>query len=334
MAKKIYNSRVLITGGAGFIGSNLIDCLLSQDNEVVCLDDFSTGHRGNIQHNFGHPGFTLIEGDIRDAAVCGQATDAIDYVLHHAALGSVPRSIEDPVLCTEVNVMGTLNMLVAARDAKVKRFVYAASSSTYGDSESQPKVEDAIGKPLSPYATTKYVNELHAVNFAELYGLETIGLRYFNVFGPRQDPSGAYAAVIPKFVEALLKHQSPVINGDGTVSRDFIYVDNVIQANQLAALAENSESINEVYNVACGERTTLNELLETLIECLSEYDAEISKVRAEYGPAQVGDIPHSLADIGKATRMLGYQPEYDFQDGIKAASEWYFRNSRGDAVDL
>lgn len=326
MKRKIENSRVLVTGGAGFIGSNLVDDLLQQNNEVVCLDNFSNGQRENIAGYLDNPHFKLIEGDIRNLETCHKACDGIEYVLHQAALGSVPRSIKDPVLSTEVNIMGSLNMLVAARDAKVKRFVYAASSSTYGDSKTLPKVEDKIGKPLSPYAITKYVNELYADNFSSLYELETIGLRYFNVFGRRQDPFGAYAAVIPKFVIALMKQESPVINGDGTYSRDFTYVDNVIQANQLAALTDKPEAINTVYNVACGGRTNLNELVAVLRENLSRFDPRIAEVEAVHGPTREGDIPHSLADIGKAKSLLGYDPQFSFNEGIQAAAEWYFNN--------
>jgi UDP-N-acetylglucosamine 4-epimerase len=326
MKRKIENARVLVTGGAGFIGSNLIDDLLNQNNEVVCLDNFSNGKRENIAHHSGNSRFTLIEGDIRDLGICHKACDGIDYVLHQAALGSVPRSIKDPVLSTEVNIMGSLNMLVAARDAKVKRFVYAASSSTYGDSKILPKVEDKIGRPLSPYAITKYVNELYAANFSEIYGMQTVGLRYFNVFGRRQDPFGAYAAVIPKFVMALMKHEGPVINGDGSYSRDFTYVDNVIQANQLAALADKPEAINTVYNVACGERTNLNELFEVLRENLAQFDPRIADVEVCHGSNREGDIPHSLADIGKAKNLLGYEPQFSFNAGIEAAAKWYFEN--------
>jgi len=326
MKRKIENSRVLVTGGAGFIGSNLVDVLLEQNNQVVCLDNFSNGKRENIDHLKDNAAFTLIEGDIRNLAACHQACDGVDHVLHQAALGSVPRSIKDPILSTEVNIMGFLNMLVAARDAKVRRFVYAASSSTYGDSKTLPKVEDKIGRPLSPYAITKYVNELYAKNFSEIYGLETIGLRYFNVYGRRQDPFGAYAAVIPKFVMALMKYESPIINGDGSYSRDFTYVDNVIQANQLAALSAKPESINTVYNVACGERTDLNALFIVLRENLSEFDSRIAGVEATHGANREGDIPHSLADIGKAKRLLGYDPKFGFADGIEAAAGWYFEN--------
>jgi UDP-N-acetylglucosamine/UDP-N-acetyl-alpha-D-glucosaminouronate 4-epimerase len=324
--KKIEKSKVLVTGGAGFIGSNLIETLLSQDNQVVCLDNFSTGKRENIAPFIPNSAFTLIEGDIRDLEACNKACNGIDYVLHQAALGSVPRSIEDPITSTQVNITGFVNMLVAARDAKVKRFVYAASSSTYGDSKELPKVEDNIGNPLSPYAITKYVNELYAKVFADTYGIETIGLRYFNVFGQRQDPYGAYAAVIPKFVISMMKHEAPVINGDGEYSRDFTYIDNVVQANQLAALADNPKALNTVYNVAYGERTTLNELYDTLRENLAVFDPEIIKINPEYGSSRTGDIPHSLASIDKARDLLDYDPQYSISKGLKEATEWYFKN--------
>ncbi|MDA7496598.1 SDR family oxidoreductase [Akkermansiaceae bacterium] len=326
MNRKIQNSRVLVTGGAGFIGSNLIEVLLQQDNEVVCLDNFMTGHRKNLEAFKLKSNFELIEGDIRDLETCHKACDGIDYVLHQAAIGSVPRSIEDPILSAEINELGFLKMLVAARDAKVKRFVYAASSSTYGDSEKLPKVEDEIGKPLSPYAITKYVNELYAENFNLLYGMETIGLRYFNVFGRRQDPNGAYAAVIPKFVQQFMGHESPVINGDGTFSRDFCYVDNVVQVNQLAAIVEKPEANGEVYNVAFGGRTDLNEMTSELRRELSRFDPAIGSVDIIHGPERIGDIPHSQADISKARNLLGYRPSHSFADGIREAAEWYYRN--------
>lgn len=326
MIKKIENSRILVTGGAGFIGSNLVEVLLSQCNVVVVLDNFATGKRENLAPFAENPHFTLIEGDIRNMATCRQAVDGIDYVLHEAALGSVPRSIKDPMTSTEVNISGFVNMLYAAQEANVKRFVYAASSSTYGDSKTLPKVEDNIGKPLSPYAITKYVNELFAENFSKLYDIETIGLRYFNVFGRRQDPFGAYAAVIPKFAMSLIRHESPIINGDGSFSRDFTYVDNVIQANQLALLTADSEAVNTIYNVACGERTTLKQLFEYLRENLADFDAEISHIEAQYGPSRPGDIPHSLADINKARKLLGYDPQYNVQRGLKEAAGWYFEN--------
>lgn len=326
MKQEVRNSRILVTGGAGFIGSNLVETLLAQENEVVVLDNFMTGKLENIAPFAGNKHFRLIVGDIRDMSKCREAVDGVDYVLHEAALGSVPRSIKDPMTSTEVNIGGFVNMLFAAQEAKVKRFVYAASSSTYGDSKTLPKVEDKIGKPLSPYAITKYVDELFAENFSRLYGIETIGLRYFNVFGRRQDPYGAYAAVIPKFVMALMKHESPVINGDGSYSRDFTYIDNVIQANQLALLTGNQEAVNTVYNVAFGERTTLNELFEYLRDNLSAFDPEIAKVQPQYGPNRSGDIPHSLACIDKGRKLLGYQPEFSVRDGLKEATCWYFKN--------
>ncbi|MDA7639300.1 SDR family oxidoreductase [Akkermansiaceae bacterium] len=326
MSLKIENSKVLVTGGAGFIGSNLIETLLGQGNKVVCLDNFATGHHKNIQPFLSDSNFSLIEGDIRSQDVCHQACQGVDYVLHQAALGSVPRSIEDPVTTVEVNEMGFLKMLVAARDAKVKRLVYAASSSTYGDSEELPKVEDRIGNPLSPYAITKYANELYAENFGRLFGIETVGLRYFNVFGRRQDPEGAYAAVIPKFCMQLLKHESPVINGDGSSSRDFCYVENVVQANQLAAVTENLDAINQVFNIAVGERTDLNEMTRVLKEELGKFESKINAIQIIYGPRRFGDIPHSHANICKAKSLLGYQPTHKFSAGIKEAAEWYYKN--------
>ena len=317
---------VLITGGAGFIGSNLCEYFLQKGYRVTCLDNFATGHRYNIAPFLSNDNFTLLEGDIRDLATCNKAVAGVDYVLHQAALGSVPRSINDPITSNEVNVSGFLNMLVASRDAGVKRFVYAASSSTYGDSESLPKVEETIGKPLSPYAITKYVNELYADIFAKTYGLETVGLRYFNVFGRRQDPNGAYAAVIPKFVLQLVKHESPIINGDGNYSRDFTYIDNVIQMNELAMTTENTEALNTVYNTAFGDRTTLNDMVHYLKEYLSEFDPTIADVAVVHGPNRLGDIPHSLASIDKARKLLNYQPEFSFQHGLKAAVAWYWEN--------
>ena len=320
------NKILLITGGAGFIGSNLCEHLLDRNCEIVCLDNFSTGKEENIVSFKKNPRFKLIVGDIRNLEDCRKACDGVDYVLHQAALGSVPRSIKDPITTNEVNISGFLNMLVAARDAKVKRFVYAASSSTYGDSVSLPKVEEIIGKPLSPYAITKYVNELYADIFIRTYGLECIGLRYFNVFGRRQDPNGAYAAVIPKFVMQLMKRESPIINGDGEYSRDFTYIDNVIQANCLALSTQNTEALNTVYNVAYGERTTLNQLVDYLKEYLSAFDSEIAKVEVVHGPNRVGDIPHSLASVEKAKRLLEYNPQYNMQQGLKEAVDWYWHN--------
>ncbi|HLP65081.1 SDR family oxidoreductase [Flavobacterium sp.] len=317
---------ILITGGAGFIGSNLCDYFLSKGNKVVCLDNFATGHRHNIDYLFANENFQLIEGDIRNSDDCKKAVNGVDYVLHQAALGSVPRSIVDPITSNDVNISGFLNMLVASRDAGVKRFVYAASSSTYGDSESLPKVENIIGKPLSPYAITKYVNELYAEIFSKTYGLETIGLRYFNVFGRKQDPNGAYAAVIPKFVLQLLKGESPVINGDGNYSRDFTYIDNVIQMNELAMETQNPEAINTIYNTAFGDRTTLNDLVFYLKEYLSEFDESIKDIQVIHGPNRIGDIPHSLASIEKAKQLLNYNPKFSFNQGLKEAVKWYWEN--------
>lgn len=317
---------VLITGGAGFIGSNLCEYFLAKGYKVTCLDNFATGHRHNLAGFSNNDNFRLIEGDIRNIETCHEAVKDVDFVLHQAALGSVPRSIDDPLTSNEVNVSGFLNMLLASRDAGVKRFVYAASSSTYGDSESLPKVEDEIGKPLSPYAITKYVNELYADIFSRTYGLETVGLRYFNVYGRRQDPNGAYAAVIPKFVMQLMAHESPVINGDGNYSRDFTYIDNVIQMNELAMLSQNPAAVNTVYNTAYGDRTTLNDMVNALKLYLSEFDPEIGKIAVIHGPNRVGDIPHSLASIDKAKQLLNYSPKFSFQEGLKEAVAWYWKN--------
>jgi UDP-N-acetylglucosamine 4-epimerase len=319
-------SNIVITGGAGFIGSNLCEYFISKGHKVTCLDNFATGHRHNIEGLLSNTNFTLIEGDIRNLDDCLKATQNADYVVHQAALGSVPRSINDPITTNEVNVSGFLNMLVASRDNKVKRFVYAASSSTYGDSESLPKVEEVIGKPLSPYAITKYVNELYAEIFSTTYGLETIGLRYFNVFGRKQDPKGAYAAVIPKFVMQFMNHESPVINGDGNYSRDFTYIDNVIQMNELAMTTQNIEALNTVYNTAFGDQITLNQMVALLKNYLSEFDGSIAKVPVIYGPARSGDIPHSLASIEKAKKSLNYNPKYSFELGLKEAVKWYWEN--------
>ena len=317
---------ILITGGAGFIGSNLCEYFLAKEYKVICLDNFATGHKHNLKALINDTNFHLIEGDIRNLEDCQNAVRGVDYVLHQAALGSVPRSIIDPITTNDVNVSGFLNMLVASRDAKVKRFVYAASSSTYGDSVGLPKVEEVIGKPLSPYAITKYVNELYAEIFSRTYGLETIGLRYFNVFGRKQDPNGAYAAVIPKFVMQLMQLQSPKINGDGNYSRDFTYIDNVIQMNELAMTTTNSEAINTVYNTAYGDRNTLNNLVDYLKKFLSQYDPKIANVAVEYGPNRVGDIPHSLASIEKAKTLLGYNPQFSMEEGLKEAVKWYWEN--------
>lgn len=320
--------KILVTGGAGFIGSNLCEYLLQAGHEVRCLDNFATGKIENILPlTERYPAmFKLIVGDIRRMENCRKAVEGMEYVLHEAALGSVPRSIKDPITSNEVNVGGFLNMLVASRDAGVKRFVFAASSSTYGDSQSLPKVEDVVGKPLSPYAITKYVNELYADVFARTYGMEYIGLRYFNVFGRRQDPFGAYAAVIPLFVKQLMRHESPVINGDGEYSRDFTYIDNVIQMNELALTVTNLDAVNQIYNTAFGERTTLNQLVGYLKEFLGEFDGEIRNIEILHGPNRVGDIPHSLASIDKAKSLLGYTPQYSMRQGLQEAVKWYWNN--------
>lgn len=326
MNKSIY--KILVTGGAGFIGSNLTEELLQRGHKVTVLDNFSTGKIENLLPLLEKysDSLTLQVGDIRNIEDCRKAAEGVEYLFHEAALGSVPRSIKDPVTTNEVNVTGFLNMLVAARDAGVKRFIYAASSSTYGDSQSLPKVEEVIGKPLSPYAITKYVNELYADVFAKTYGMECIGLRYFNVFGRRQDPNGAYAAVIPLFVKKLMRHESPVINGDGEYSRDFTYIDNVIRMNFRAMETANPQAVNQVYNTAYGERTTLNQLVAYLKEYLSEFDPDIAGIDVIHGPKRAGDIPHSLANIDKARELLGYDPEYSMQQGLKEAVQWYWSN--------
>lgn len=323
---EVKDKKILVTGGAGFIGSNICEVLVNNGAIVTCLDNLATGHKHNLDAIIGHSNFIFIEGDIRNIETCKKAVSQSDYVLHQAALGSVPRSIKDPATSNEVNVGGFLNMLIASKDKGVKRFVYAASSSTYGDSEGLPKQEDIIGKPLSPYAITKYVNELYADVFHKTYGIDCIGLRYFNVFGRKQDPNGAYAAVIPKFTKLLMKYDSPVMNGDGSYSRDFTYIDNVIEMNIRAMLTENKDALNTVYNVAFGERTDLNELVNILKEELSQFDKKISEVAVEYGHIRVGDVPHSLADISKAKKKLGYNPEYSVRQGLVKAVKWYYNN--------
>ncbi len=326
MEQTLKNCRVLVTGGAGFIGSNLVESLLASGNKVVCLDNFSTGKRKNISDFISSPDFTLIEGDIRNYDDCARAVGNTDVVFHQAALGSVPRSIKDPVSATDVNIGGFVKMLFASKEAGVKRFIYAASSSTYGDHPDLPKVEDRIGKPLSPYAITKYADELFATVFSVNYGIEVIGLRYFNVFGRRQDPEGAYAAVIPKFVSVLMRHEAPVINGDGNHSRDFTYIDSVIRANHLAALAKDPAALNQVYNVAHGERTTLNRLFDMIRDYAGRDDQEILKIKPVYGPERAGDIPHSQASVEKAARLLGYAPACTVAEGLKQAVEWFRMN--------
>ncbi len=326
MEQVLRDSKVLVTGGAGFIGSNLVDSLLKSGNYVICLDNFSTGKERNISDFKNHPNFKLIDGDIRNYTICEEALKGVDFVFHQAALGSVPRSIKDPVTTTDVNIGGFVKMLFASKEAGVKRFIYAASSSTYGDHPDLPKVEDKIGNPLSPYAITKFVNELYATNFAKIYGIETIGLRYFNVFGRNQDPDGPYAAVIPKFLKILKLHQSPVINGDGSYSRDFTYIDNVIQANILSAVAKDNKAINQVYNVAHGERTSLNELFNLIREFAGQFDKEVLKIKPVYGTEREGDIPHSLASVDKAGKLLGYIPSHNVREGLKEAVGWYWKN--------
>ncbi|MBI9070781.1 MAG: SDR family oxidoreductase [Melioribacteraceae bacterium] len=339
---KLTNSKILITGGAGFIGSNLVEYFLKGNNEVVCLDDLSTGHKKNIVPFLDNHNFQFIVGDIRDLLTCRNAVRDCEYVFHEAALGSVPRSIKDPKTTNSVNIDGFLNMLIASRDEGVKRFIYAASSSTYGDSKEMPKIEERYGRPLSPYAITKVVNEYFAKVFSELYGMETIGLRYFNVFGKRQDPNGAYAAVIHLWVKKLIAHESPIVNGDGTYSRDFTYVENVIEANEKAAMIDKeiyferckeyfgkdycNEVVNEVFNVAYGGNTTLNELYEYLNKNLSKFDHEIESVKLVNGPNREGDIPHSLASIEKGKTVLKYNPQYDAKNGFELVCEWYYNN--------
>ncbi|MBQ7210888.1 MAG: SDR family oxidoreductase [Paludibacteraceae bacterium] len=334
--------KLLITGGAGFIGSNLCEYFVGKGHDVVCLDNLSTGFKHNIEHLLPKPNFTFIEGDIRDLPTCRDAVRGCEVVLQQAALGSVPRSINDPITTNSTNIDGFLNMLVAARDERVGRFVYAASSSTYGDSKELPKIEHNIGRPLSPYAITKFVNELYANVFSSLYGLETIGLRYFNVFGRRQDPNGAYAAVIPLWVKALIHHEAPYINGDGSYSRDFTYIDNVIQANELAATLPRAEIVKRaelynmtlppaapldlVFNIAYGGNTTLNDLYNCLRSNLAKFDPEIAAVEPVYRETRAGDIPHSQASIIKAQRILGYNPHYSAQQGFAEACEWYWQN--------
>ncbi len=326
MERILKYSRVLVTGGAGFIGSNLVESLLAADNFVVCLDNFATGKKENLKAFINNDRFRLVEGDIRNFADCEKAVRDIDIVFHQAAIGSVPRSIKDPVTSTDVNIGGFVKMLHASVKAGVKRFIYAASSSAYGDNPDLPKVEDKTGNPLSPYAITKQVNELFASNFSSTYGIDVIGLRYFNVFGRRQDPDGAYAAVIPLFVKKLLNHQSPVINGNGSNSRDFTYIDNVIQANHLAAVVASRSALNQVYNVAHGERTNLNELFELIRETIGESDESVLGIQPVYGPERAGDIPHSLASVEKAKQLLGYSPTHNIREGMIEAVRWYRGN--------
>ncbi len=360
------HGKILITGGAGFIGSNLVDRFLEQGQQVVCLDDLSTGFEQNISQHYGDPNFTFIRGDIRDPVACRAAMKGCSYVLHHAALGSVPRSIDDPANTNSVNIDGFLNVLIAARDARVERFVYAASSSTYGDSRKLPKVEEEIGRPLSPYAITKYVNELYADVFARTYGMQCIGLRYFNVFGKRQDPNGAYAAVIPLWVKKLINHESPVINGNGSYSRDFTYIENVLQANEKALFTpaeqilkrqkdyynvelekhkymlqtnngsdrsyDSNAEFSEVFNIAFGGNSTLIQLFNALRENLAKYDSAIRTIEPIFGPVRIGDVPHSQASILKAKVMLSYEPSFDSESGIARATKWYYESMKSSSA--
>lgn len=328
MNKLMKNSKVLVTGGAGFIGSALVETLLSSGNEVVCLDNFVTGKPENISNFQNNKSFHFIEGDIRIPEDCRKAVAEVQVVLHQAALGSVPRSVKDPITTNEVNISGFLNLITASRDAGIKRFVYASSSSVYGDHQELPKKEENTGNPLSPYAVTKKVNELYAKVFGELYGMETIGLRYFNVFGRRQDPEGEYAAVIPRFVKSLINHEAPVIFGDGSQTRDFTYIENIVQANLLAAVTKNQEAYNSAYNVAFGERVTLNELFFMLREGLTKFDPKISGINPIYTNARQGDIPHSLASIYKTSKFLGYHPQFNLQQGLEQSIKWYWEHLR------
>lgn len=322
--EELRDKKILVTGGAGFIGSNLCEYLLGLGCYVRCLDNLSTGFKENITALLPLNNFTFIQGDIRNINDCQEACKDMDYVLHQAALGSVPRSIKDPLTTNAVNINGFLNMMIASRDQKIKRFIYAASSSTYGDSTQLPKVETHVGRPLSPYAITKYVNELYADIFKKAYGLDSIGLRYFNVFGRRQNPEGAYAAVIPKFIIQLINHESPIINGDGSYSRDFTYIDNVIQMNLLALTTNNSSALNQIYNTAVGARVSLLELVKVLKKTLSKYDPKINQISCIHGPVRIGDVPHSEASVEKAKTLLNYQPSHLFSQGIIEAIDWYW----------
>ena len=318
--------KILITGAAGFIGANLCEYMLEKGYSVIGLDNFATGFKDNLKAFIENPKFLFLEGDIRSIDTCLRATSGVNYVLHQAALGSVPRSLKDPITSNEVNVSGFLNMLEASKQNQVKRFIYAASSSTYGDLKALPKIEENIGNPLSPYAVTKYVNELYAYVFAKNYNIELIGLRYFNVFGRRQTPYGAYAAVIPKFIDQFLKGVSPVINGDGFYSRDFTYIDNVIQMNHLALTTKNPSAVNQVYNTAVGDRITIKEMAEAIKTGLTKYKKEVAKISLQFGPERLGDVPHSQASIEKAKNLLNYNPTHNFKEGIEASLEWYYNN--------
>ncbi len=316
----------LITGGAGFIGSNLCEAFLAEGREVVCLDNLATGLESNLADFIDHPRFRFIRGDIRDLDTCKKAMEGVDVVLHQAALGSVPRSIDDPLTTNDVNISGFLNVLEAARKSEVRRVIYAASSSTYGDSRELPKVEARIGNPLSPYAVTKLVNELYAKVYGDLYGMELIGLRYFNVFGRRQRPDGAYAAAIPRFIQAFIAGESPVIHGDGGQTRDFTYIENVIQANRLAVEVENPQALNQVYNVAYGAGTSVVDLVEMIRAALKPRLDYVGEIPLQFDPPRVGDVRDSLADVSKARRLLGYEPKYSIESGLEKAIGWYLEN--------
>ena len=320
------NTKILVTGGAGFIGSHICDKLLEKGAKVVCLDNFLTGHRRNIEHNMGNPNFTLIEGDIRNLETCKKSMVGCTHVCHQAALGSVPRSVSDPITSNEINISGTLNVYFSAYEEGIKRIVFASSSSCYGDEPNLPKIETNIGSPLSPYAITKYCGELYANIFQSLYGMEMIGLRYFNVFGPRQDPEGMYAAVIPKFVQSLINHESPKIHGDGLQSRDFTYIDNVVEMNLLALKTKSNSAVGVNYNVACGQRLTVNELFATIKSLLITFDKKIENIDSEYVPPRPGDIPHSLASIERAKNLIEYDPKIMPLDGLSRAINWYWEN--------
>ncbi len=320
------NKKILITGGAGFIGSNLCEYFINKNYDVVCLDNLSTGKIDNIDNLLNNANFEFIKGDIRDLKTCRNAIKGVYAVLHQAALGSIPRSINDPITTNDVNISGFLNMLIASKDEKINRFIYAASSSTYGDNTKLPKIEENIGKPLSPYAITKYVNELYANVFGNIFGIKTIGLRYFNVFGKNQDPNGAYAAVIPKFINQFINHKSPTINGDGSITRDFTYVDNVILANKLALETNNKDAFNKVYNIAFGKSINLNSLVKIIKTNLSKYDKSILDINVIYGEPRKADIHDSLASIEKAKKFLNYNPKFSVEKGLQKAIEWYWQN--------
>ena len=326
--QKIKNKKILVTGGAGFIGSNLCDKLLELGANVLCLDNYLTGYKENLKAALLHKNFLLIEGDIQNYDTCLKATQGVDFVLHHAALGSVPRSIVDPLTSDKINIGGFVNILYASVNNKVQRFIYAASSSTYGDSSNLPKIENEIGNPLSPYALTKYVNELYASLFNKTYGIDVIGLRYFNVYGRRQSINGPYAAVIPKFIDTLINLKSPTINGDGSYSRDFTHVDNVIQMNLLAISTTNSKALNQIYNTAVGERTSILELFDIIKKLLVDKNNEISKIKVKFGNPVEGDVPHSLASIEKAKKLLNYNPNIKTMDGLKKTVEWFYNNKK------